>query len=368
VSTTRIRVLAATVTAGLMFAATDPLSAHPTALTHALVVVHADRTIDVTFTTSGAPLVAKLEALDRRPPASPETPAEIEAKLIELSGVLAARIDVRADAARVGLHLAGVSAVAGESGKFAVRLTGRVPADATTLSWASSLVAGTYPLAVRREGTGGPTTDDGFEWLTGAETSRAYDLRALAGGSRWGRFLQAIAIGFAHIVPKGRDHVLFVLGLVLLSARTRTVLMQVTAFTMAHSVTLALGIHGLVAVPASVVEPLIALSIVYVALENIFATALTPWRLALVFGFGLLHGLGFAEALMALDLPRGEFLSTLVGFNIGVEAGQLAVIVAAALAVAALRLPATEHRRLVVRPASAAIAIAGVYWAVERVL
>ena len=354
-------------TAALAMAATARLSAHPTALTHALVVVHADRSIDATFTTPGAPLVAKLEALAGRPAAQPATVEAIRARIIELREILTSRIHVLTDRTPIVLQIVDVADVPDESGKFAIHLTGRMPAGAATISWSTSLVAGTYPLAVRRAGTGVPTTDDGFEWLTGEEPSRPRDLLALTAGTQSGQFFRSVAIGFTHIVPNGLDHILFVLGLFLLSTRTRTVLLQVTAFTVAHSVTLALGISGLVTVPASIVEPLIALSIVYVAFENLFATALTPWRLALVFGFGLLHGLGFADALSALDLPRGAFLSTLLAFNIGVEAGQLAVILAVALGVAALRLPAAEYRRLIVRPASVAIAVAGTYWVVERV-
>jgi HupE / UreJ protein len=180
------------------------------------------------------------------------------------------------------------------------------------------------------------------------------------------RFFRSIRIGFTHIVPKGLDHILFVLGLFLLATRTRTVLAQVTAFTVAHSITLGLSLYGIVRLPSTIVEPLIALSIVYVAFENIFTSTLTPWRLALVFAFGLLHGLGFAEALMALDLPRAEFLSTLVAFNLGVEAGQLSVILVAALALVAMRVPSADYRRLVVRPASIAIAMVGAFWMVER--
>jgi hypothetical protein len=234
------------------------------------------------------------------------------------------------------------------------------------LSWSTTLVSGTYPLSIRRAGTAAPASNDAFEWLTGTQQSRDYDLASLAGDSRTRRFLGSVTLGFAHIVPKGVDHILFVLGLFLLAARTRTVLTQVTAFTIAHSITLALSLYGVFTLPGAIVEPLIALSIVYVAFENVFTSTLTPWRLALVFAFGLLHGLGFAEALSALDLPRAEFLGTLVAFNLGVEAGQLTVILAAAMALVALRVPAADYRRLVVRPASIAIALAGVYWVVER--
>ena len=112
-----------------------------------------------------------------------------------------------------------------------------------------------------------------------------------------------------HILPKGLDHILFVLGIFLLSPRWKTMLLQVTAFTVAHSITLGLSIYGIVSLPSRIVEPLIALSIAYVAIENLLTRELKPWRLALVFMFGLLHGLGFAGVLRELGLPREEFLT-----------------------------------------------------------
>src|SRR5262249_35266850 len=142
-----------------------------------------------------------------------------------------------------------------------------------------------------------------------------------------------VALGFTHIVPYGFDHVLFVLGIFLLTGRIRSVLWQVSAFTVAHSITLGLSMYGLVRVSPSLVEPMIALSIAYVAIENVFLSELKPWRLALVFAFGLLHGMGFAGALRELGLPRQDFLTALLMFNVGVETGQLAVIGAAFLLV-----------------------------------
>src|SRR5512145_2476535 len=99
--------------------------------------------------------------------------------------------------------------------------------------------------------------------MTGPEISRTYRLGSLTAGTGTGRFFTSIAIGFAHIVPNGLDHILFVLGLFLLARRTRAVLMQVTAFTVAHSITLAISVYGVFTLPASIVEPLIALSIAY---------------------------------------------------------------------------------------------------------
>lgn len=102
-------------------------------------------------------------------------------------------------------------------------------------------------------------------------------------------FIDYIGVGFEHIVPLGLDHILFVLGLFLLSTQLRPLLVQITAFTLAHTVTLALGILGLVTIPGSIVEPLIALSIVYVAIENVMAEKLSRWRPAIVFLLSLIH-------------------------------------------------------------------------------
>jgi hypothetical protein len=132
--------------------------------------------------------------------------------------------------------------------------------------------------------------------------------------------------GFVHILPQGLDHILFVLALFLLATKTSTLLWQVSAFTLAHTITLALGIFGIINLPSSIVEPLIALSIAYVAIENIFYHKLTKWRLPIIFAFGLLHGLGFAAVLVELGLPKSEYVSSLISFNIGVELGQITVV------------------------------------------
>jgi hypothetical protein len=141
----------------------------------------------------------------------------------------------------------------------------------------------------------------------------------------------------------------------------------VTAFTAAHTITLGLTIYGIFSLSPSIVEPLIALSIAYVAIENLVTSELKPWRVVLVFGFGLLHGMGFAGVLADLGLPRAEFLTALLSFNAGVEIGQLTVIGLAFSASAAFR-HKTWYRRRAVVPASLVIAAIGVYWTVQRVL
>lgn len=182
----------------------------------------------------------------------------------------------------------------------------------------------------------------------------------------WETASRYLWLGFIHIVPAGLDHILFVLGLFLLSARLGPLLWQVTAFTVAHTVTLALSTFGVVSLSPSIVEPLIALSIVYVAVENCLTKELHPWRPAVVFLFGLLHGLGFAGVLGELGLPPGQAVPALASFNVGVELGQLAVIAGAFLVVGAFRNRSWYRSRIVI-PASLAIALVGLFWAVERI-
>jgi hypothetical protein len=151
----------------------------------------------------------------------------------------------------------------------------------------------------------------------------------LAGGDQatgWETFVDYIPVGFDHIVPKGLDHILFVLGLFFLSAQMRPLLLQISLFTLAHTITLALAALGYVKLPGSIVEPLIAASIVFIAVENIWAKGISRWRPFIIFGFGLLHGLGFASVLGEFGLPESTFVAALIGFNVGVEIGQLAVI------------------------------------------
>jgi hypothetical protein len=180
-------------------------------------------------------------------------------------------------------------------------------------------------------------------------------------------WLRYIVLGIKHIIPEGTDHICFVLGLFLLNSRTTFLLWQVTAFTLAHSITLALSLYGVVQLPASIVEPGIALSIVFIAVENLATTKVSYRRLFVVFGFGLIHGLGFASALKQTGLPKRDFLSALLGFNLGVEFGQLIVIVSAFLLVGWFR-GCPWYRRRIVIPASLVIALIAVCWFIQRVV
>ena len=177
-----------------------------------------------------------------------------------------------------------------------------------------------------------------------------------------------LKLGYKHILPLGFDHILFVLSLFLLSSRLKPVLWQSLAFTVAHSVTLGLAMYGAVKVSAAIVEPLIALSIMYVALENVFVKRLRPSRIGIVFLFGLVHGLGFASALNSLGLPQNSFLSSLVMFNVGVELGQLTVILIAFSLVGKWFGKKSYYHKYIVIPLSLLIAAIALFWFIQRIL
>ena len=176
-----------------------------------------------------------------------------------------------------------------------------------------------------------------------------------------------LKLGYQHIIPEGFDHILFVVGLCLLSRKVKVILWQATAFTVAHSITLALSMKNVIVAPPAVVEPIIALSILFVAIENILLTELKPWRIILVFLFGLIHGMGFASSLNEIGLPRNKFLTSILSFNVGVELGQITIILAMFLFIIIPLGKQPYYRKWVVYPLSAAIGLIAAYWTVERV-
>jgi hydrogenase/urease accessory protein HupE len=175
-----------------------------------------------------------------------------------------------------------------------------------------------------------------------------------------------LELGFTHIIPLGVDHILFVVCLYLLNPKLKSVIWQATAFTVAHSITLGLAMYGYISPPSHIVEPLIALSIFFVAVENILTDKLKPTRLLIVFVFGLLHGMGFAGVLTELGLPDNEFVTALITFNVGVELGQITVILACWALVGVWFSKKSWYKNRVVIPVSAIIGLIAIYWTIER--
>jgi hydrogenase/urease accessory protein HupE len=319
--------------------------AHEIGTSRVRVALHEGRTYEIEIITAAASLAEKLGAS-----------ADLREDGID------ARFRKRVKVVFDGSEVAPAAAYSVTAGTATIRLSGDVPQGATRFSWSYGWTFASYALTVKNDGAAITT-----QWLEGNQCSAPVPLKFPASpATRWPTVLRYLRLGFTHIVPNGVDHILFVLGIFLLGGRARTIFLQVSAFTVAHSITLGLSLYGIVAVSPKIVEPMIAVSIAYVAIENILLRELKSWRVALVFVFGLLHGMGFAGALKDLGLPRSEFLTALMTFNVGVETGQLTVIGAAFLAAGWQCARKGWYRSRVVIPASALIACTAIYWTIER--
>lgn len=346
------------------------IGAHEIGTTRVVASLTRDDTYTIDVTTDAGALLGRLELASKRPRSSPASAAEYQRAFAALCGELphhvAVVFDDVPDEPRADCTVDAPGGVAGDDLSalgVTVTLRGAVPPGAKTFRWRYDLTFASYALTMKAPGPQAAETI----WLEGGEESRPVVLaRVAAPPSRAAVARTYLGLGFTHIVPGGLDHILFVLGIFLLSGRLRPILWQVSAFTLAHSMTLGLTLYGVIALPSSIVEPMIAMSIVYVAVENLVTSELKPWRVALVFGFGLLHGMGFAGVLREMALPRSEILTGLVAFNAGVEAGQLTVILSAFLAVGVWARRSDSYRRLIVVPGSAAIALTGLLWTMQR--
>lgn len=180
-------------------------------------------------------------------------------------------------------------------------------------------------------------------------------------------FWEYMVIGYEHIIPLGLDHILFIVCVFFLNTSLKQIIWQASMFTIAHSITLGLAIYGVITPPADIVEPLIALSIVLLAIENIFHKQVKPWRMIMVFLFGLVHGMGFAGALSDLGMPQQAFATALVSFNVGVEFGQLTIILLMYFTVNRFLSGKVWYRQRIVIPTSVVIALIAGYWTIERI-
>ncbi|WP_121065137.1 HupE/UreJ family protein [Chachezhania antarctica] len=295
------------------------------------------------------------------------SPAALEPMLAAFAEGWVPKIGITADGTPVTLTVTGVEVP--PTGNIAMPrtstlyLTGALPpgAEAMVMTWPE----GAGAVVLRQQNAPDPWTG----YLESGQTSEEIPLTGNAAPGPFKVLLTYIRVGFDHIVPFGPDHILFVLGLFFFGTTFRPLLWQVTAFTLAHSVTLAMGVLGRVEIPGAFVEPLIALSICYVAVENLWPNdRLSRFRPVVIFGFGLLHGLGFASVLESFGLPQNAYVPALAGFNLGVEFGQLAVISAAYLAVGYWFWDKPWYRARIAIPASVVIAAVGAYWFIERTL
>ena len=344
-------------------------SAHEIGTTQVRFTLHEDHSWSAAITTAPQALVNKLEA-----EAGQQRSADLDADALRVTldrfgPSLAGHIDVRFDGvaspADVSISQLELPSDAASPAFVVLLAKGAAPDNSQSITWRYGLVYSTYAVVFAEEG-GGPAST---QWLDGDATSRPFPIAANVGPPTYLEIIgQYLRLGFLHIVPQGLDHILFVIGLFLLTTKLSGLLAQITAFTVAHSVTLGLTMYGIVSLPSRIVEPLIALSVAYVGIENMMTSKLTPWRPAVVFGFGLLHGMGFAGVLTELQLSRAEIIPALVSFNVGIEFAQLAVIATAFFTVAMWNCDKPWYRTRFVIPASAALAATGLFWTVQRIV
>ena len=174
-------------------------------------------------------------------------------------------------------------------------------------------------------------------------------------------------LGFKHIIPEGVDHVLFIVGICLINKTLKPIIWQATAFTAAHTIALALSMKNIIAAPPAIVEPIIAASIVFVAVENLVLQKMKPWRYLLIFMFGLVHGMGFASSLNEIGLPRNTFFTSILSFNVGVEVCQILIISLVYFLIIKPFHSQVWYRKGIVYPISLMIALISSYWVFERI-
>jgi hypothetical protein len=179
---------------------------------------------------------------------------------------------------------------------------------------------------------------------------------------------QYIQLGFTHVIPLGFDHILFILTLFFLNSKVKSILIQCSVFTIAHSISLGFAASGWVLPNSNYIEPLIAISILYNAIENIVHKNVNPYRLVIIFVFGLIHGMGFATALKEIGIPKEQFFTCLFSFNLGVEFGQIVEILLAYFLIGKWLSNKLWYKERVVYPISSAIGCIALYWTIERIL
>ena len=173
-------------------------------------------------------------------------------------------------------------------------------------------------------------------------------------------------LGFTHVIPLGFDHILFILSIFLMNSNLKAIIIQCSAFTIAHSISLGLSAANLVVVDAKIIEPLIAITILVTALENIIQDKINKWRVVFILLFGIIHGLGFANALREIGLDKRNFFLSLLSFNVGVECGQIFIILIAYFLIGKWFREEKWYKKRIVYPISSVIGSIAMYWTIER--
>ena len=335
--------------------------AHEPGATRVSIAIAADGRVEVRIPAIPAALAPLLDTSTHAGGPGDGGPGD-EARFLARRSAWLDTVRLEADGAVVPLTFRwerGPSATAAEEVEGTIVLTGQVETGAHHLVWRYTLPVGAYPIRVTTPGAQAAFV----VWAVGDRESEPI---RLALPSRAALAAQYVGLGVVHIVPRGIDHILFVLGLFLLQRSWRPLLLQVSAFTAAHTLTLGASVAGLVTMPAAVVEPLIGASVAWVAVENVWRSSVSRSRVGVVFLCGLLHGLGFAGVLAELGLPAGARAIALVSFNLGVELGQVSVLACAFLATWWVAGHPRRYRHWVVVPVSCVIAVVGIYWTLER--
>lgn len=181
-------------------------------------------------------------------------------------------------------------------------------------------------------------------------------------------FLKYLQLGFTHVIPFGFDHILFILSLFFLNSNPRSVIIQCSLFTVAHSLSLGLSAAGYLMPNAKIIEPLIAFSILFTSVENIIHDNVNPFRLSIIFLFGLVHGMGFAGAIKDAGLPENNFLQALFSFNLGVELSQVTIILLAYFMAGKWFSKKIWYRERIAYPLSSVIGCIALYWMIDRMI
>lgn len=336
-----------------------PTPAHAHNAPFSALGLHISETgIDADFQASTKDFVSDLPGVT---PDSLLTPAVLQARQSVLVGVLNRRLDVLVNGQKLTAELRGVEPIPDRNDLLLHLHYGWRQKPATV-----HLHGQVFPYDPRHK-TFVNIYQDGLLKRQGIldKDLRDLDYRLGSRQSIGAVVRQFIFEGIHHIFI-GPDHILFIVGLLLLGGSMKQLLKIVTAFTLAHSITLALATFNIVNPPARIIEPTIALSIVFVGLHSLLSKGKHDPRLLFAFCFGFIHGFGFANALREMALPRYALGWSLFSFNVGVEIGQMCIVLAVAPLLAALRRHSAPLAQRVVRAGSLGVILAGAFWFVQR--